>query len=54
MLASSNPGATHTRLLCGLCDRRLQGHWTHGEAYHRCRYPDEYAATNQLAHPTNV
>jgi site-specific DNA recombinase len=42
------------RLTCGLCRRRLQGQWVRGEAYYRCRYPAEYAASAQPNHPTNV
>ncbi len=38
-------------LLCGLCDRRMQGHWLRGKAYYRCRFPEQYAMANHLAHP---
>jgi hypothetical protein len=41
-------------LVCGLCDRRMQGHWLREAAYYRCRCPDEYAIASKLAHPRNV
>ncbi|MGH9017653.1 MAG: zinc ribbon domain-containing protein [Acidimicrobiales bacterium] len=28
---------------CGICDRRMSGAWSHGQAYHRCTWPSEYA-----------
>ena len=38
---------------CGLCGRRMQGAWSHGRAYYRCKFPTEYAiATSQ--HPKTV
>jgi site-specific DNA recombinase len=52
--ASPKPYLLRGRLTCGLCRRRLQGQWVRGEAYYRCRYPAEYAASTQLDHPTNV
>jgi len=42
------------RLQCGLCERRLQGQWVHGQAYYRCRYPAEYAAAAGFEHPRSV
>ncbi|MGP3985834.1 DDE-type integrase/transposase/recombinase [Streptomyces sp. 3N207] len=27
------------RILCGVCKRRMQGQWSHGSAYYRCRLP---------------
>ncbi|HET9878283.1 MAG TPA: zinc ribbon domain-containing protein, partial [Candidatus Limnocylindria bacterium] len=49
----------HTYLLrgafvCAACTRKMQGQWTHGEAYYRCRFPDEYALANHIQHPRNV
>jgi hypothetical protein len=29
---------------CGVCGRRMQGHWNHGRAYYRCKFTDTYAA----------
>ncbi|MBE3200430.1 MULTISPECIES: recombinase family protein [Parafrankia] len=43
-------GAVH----CGVCDRKMQGHTVRGEAYYRCRYPQEYALANTIAHQANV
>jgi hypothetical protein len=43
-------GAVH----CGVCDRKMQGHTARGAAYYRCRYPQEYALANTIAHPANV
>jgi site-specific DNA recombinase len=42
------------RLLCGLCQRRLQGQWIHRQAYYRCRYPAEYATATGFDHPRSV
>ena len=41
-------------LLCGLCGRKMQAHWTNDKAHYRCRYPAEYAKSRALDHPTNV
>ncbi|MEO3862076.1 recombinase family protein [Acrocarpospora sp. B8E8] len=42
------------RLICGLCDRRMQGHWSNEMPYYRCRFPEEYALANRVTHPRNV
>jgi site-specific DNA recombinase len=42
------------RVVCGVCDRRMQGHWANETAYYRCRFPAEYALANKVAHPLNV
>jgi site-specific DNA recombinase len=42
------------RLLCGLCDRKMQAHWANDMAYYRCRFPAEYALANKITHPRNV
>lgn len=39
---------------CEPCKRKMQGQYSHGVAYYRCRYPAEYAAANGLNHPRNV
>ncbi|MGN9812563.1 recombinase family protein [Micromonospora sp. BQ11] len=31
-----------------------QGQHNHGDAYYRCRFPQEYALANQVPHPRNV
>src|SRR5262249_57789339 len=41
-------------LYCGLCDRRMQGHWLRDAPYYRCRFPNEYALANKVTHPRNV
>jgi site-specific DNA recombinase len=41
-------------LFCALCQRRMQGQWLRETAYYRCRFPDQYALANHLAHPRNV
>jgi site-specific DNA recombinase len=41
-------------VFCGVCQRRMQGQWNHGHAHYRCRFPDEYALANKVAHPLNV
>jgi site-specific DNA recombinase len=42
------------RLHCGLCQRRLQGQWIHGQACYRCRYPTEYGTAAGFDHPRSV
>ncbi len=42
------------RLRCGLCARRLQGHWVHAQPYYRCSYPPEYRAATGLDHPRTI
>ncbi|MBM0256656.1 hypothetical protein JNW89_07005 [Micromonospora sp. 4G55] len=32
----------------------MQGQYNHGDAYYRCRFPQEYALANQVPHPSNV
>jgi site-specific DNA recombinase len=32
----------------------MQGHIAHGVAYYRCRFPQEYALANRIAHPRDV
>lgn len=41
-------------LFCGLCERRMQGHWSNEAPYYRCRFPQEYALANHVMHPRNV
>jgi site-specific DNA recombinase len=42
------------RLICGVCDRKMQAHWANKMAYYRCRFPSEYALANKISHPLNV
>lgn len=49
-----HPYQLRTRLFCGVCERRMQGQWTNGFPYYRCRYPQEYALANEIDHPRNV
>src|SRR6266540_3769368 len=42
------------RLVCGVCDRKMQAHWVNNLAYYRCRFPTEYALANKISHPRNV
>lgn len=39
---------------CAACERKMQGHWSHDQAYYRCRFPQEYALANRVQHPRNV
>jgi site-specific DNA recombinase len=41
-------------LVCGICDRRMQGHRANDAPYYRCRFPNEYALANRVQHPLNV
>jgi site-specific DNA recombinase len=41
-------------LVCGLCDRRMQGHWANAAPYYRCSFATEYGLANRVQHPHNV
>jgi site-specific DNA recombinase len=41
-------------LVCGLCDRRMQGHWANAAPYYRCTFATEYGLANHVQHPRNV
>ncbi|MFG1740269.1 recombinase family protein [Micromonospora chalcea] len=49
-----NPYVFRGLIYCAACDRRMQGQYNHGDAYYRCRFPQEYALANQVPHPRNV
>ncbi|WP_324617484.1 MULTISPECIES: zinc ribbon domain-containing protein [Streptomyces] len=49
-----NPYLYRGRITCGVCDRRMQGQWSHGDSYYRCRFPEEYGLANRVQHPCNV
>ncbi len=51
---TERPYLLRGRLRCGLCGRKLQGSWHHGEAYYRCQYGAEYARSARLPHPKVV
>jgi site-specific DNA recombinase len=51
---AARPYALRGLLLCGLCARKMQGHWVNDRAHYRCRYPSEYAGSKELEHPRNV
>jgi DNA invertase Pin-like site-specific DNA recombinase len=42
------------RLYCGICGRKMQGQYSNGGPYYRCRYPNEYALVNHVQHPRNL
>ncbi|WP_188189176.1 zinc ribbon domain-containing protein [Nonomuraea sp. SYSU D8015] len=43
------------RLLhCGVCGRRMEGTWSNGRPYYRCKFPTEYALANMIVHPRTV
>ncbi|MFI6298347.1 recombinase family protein [Nonomuraea sp. NPDC050790] len=48
------PYAFRGVLFCGYCERRMQGNWNNQQAYYRCRFPAQYAITNELDHPKIV
>lgn len=49
-----NPYLLRGAIVCASCDRKMQGHWSHEQAYYRCRFPDQYALANRVPHPRNV
>ena len=38
---------------CGLCGRRMQASWNNSKAYYRCKFPSEYAVSEDK-HPKTV
>jgi site-specific DNA recombinase len=49
-----HPQALRGGVWCGLCGRRMQSHWVHGDPYYRCRFAAEYALANHVKHPLSV
>jgi site-specific DNA recombinase len=49
-----HPYALRGCVWCGLCGRRMQSHWVHGDPYYRCRFASEYALANHIKHPLSV
>ncbi|WP_165945781.1 recombinase family protein [Micromonospora sp. KC606] len=49
-----NPYVFRGLVDCAACQRRRQGQHNHGDAYYRCRFPQEYALANDVDHPRNV
>ena len=39
---------------CGVCGRRMQGHWNHGRAYYRCKFTDDYPDANGSSTPARA
>jgi site-specific DNA recombinase len=40
-------------LRCGICGRRMQGQWNHGQPYYRCKFPNDYPV-DETRHPKSV
>ncbi|MFV2104953.1 zinc ribbon domain-containing protein, partial [Micromonospora sp. LOL_024] len=51
---SRHPYIFKSLVFCGICERKMQGQHSHGVAYYRCRFPQEYALANRVDHPRNV
>jgi site-specific DNA recombinase len=51
---SRHPYIFKSLVVCGICERKMQGQHAHGVAYYRCRFPQEYALANKVDHPRNV
>ncbi|MBF9130118.1 recombinase family protein [Plantactinospora sp. S1510] len=51
---SRHPYIFKSLIFCGVCQRKMQARHSHGVAYYRCRYPQEYALANKVDHPRNV
>jgi site-specific DNA recombinase len=49
-----HPYALRGCVWCGLCTRRMQGHWVRDITYYRCRFPAEYALADRVEHPLSV
>lgn len=41
-------------VVCGLCDRRMQGNWNNGRPHYRCSLASDYAIGDRLEHPRTV
>jgi site-specific DNA recombinase len=52
------PGITTARLcgllICGICQRQMQGSWNNDKPHYRCVYPTEYGLANTTAHPRSI
>ncbi|MGH3519349.1 MAG: recombinase family protein [Haloechinothrix sp.] len=48
------PYALRGLVHCGVCERRMQGQWSHERPYYRCRFSNEYGLANKVEHPRNV
>jgi site-specific DNA recombinase len=48
-----HPYALTGLMFCGICGCRMQGSWNNGRAYYRCKFPAEYAVTEDK-HPKTV
>jgi hypothetical protein len=46
-----NPYLLRGLIICGVCQRPMQGQHSHGSVYYRCRFPQEYALANRVEHP---
>jgi site-specific DNA recombinase len=51
---SRHPYLFKSLIYCAICQRRMQGQHSHGIAYYRCRFPQEYALANKIQHPRKV
>ncbi|TBL44928.1 recombinase family protein [Verrucosispora sp. SN26_14.1] len=51
---SRHPYIFKSLVFCGICERKMQGQHSHGVAYYRCRFPQEYALANRVDHTRNV
>ncbi|WP_018788723.1 recombinase family protein [Micromonospora sp. CNB394] len=47
---SRHPYVFRSLVHCGICGRKMQGQHSHGVAYYRCRFPQEYALANKVDH----
>jgi hypothetical protein len=50
MRRMTHAGAAETLIHRGVCNRRMHGQHSHGVAYYRCGYPQEYALANRADH----
>lgn len=48
------PSRAVSHTYCVACNRRMQGNWVNDASYYRCRFPEQYALANKVAHPRNV
>lgn len=41
-------------VICAVCGRHLESHWSHGQPGYRCRHGHTSARTKPAGHPANV
>lgn len=51
---SLHPYPLRGMIYCGICGRRMTGHWVNGQTYYRCDYRRQYALPDAVEHPRTI